>query len=196
MQKKREARADTIKRNSNHEDLNFKKRTFKRGEMSITCSIITVSDKGYRGEREDITGGVIEKMLAEYGFHIAGRSVVPDEKPLIKDAIVNACDTLRCDIVFTNGGTGLSPRDITPDVTKSLLDYEIQGIPEAMRHSGLKETPFAMLSRAVAGVRGSSIVINLPGSVKGARESLGAIIRVLEHAVSKLQGSTEECGKE
>jgi len=163
--------------------------------MEITCYIITISDRGYRGEREDKSGQTLQNLLSERGFKVVKKVIVPDEEPLITRVLLEACDTLKCNIVLTTGGTGLSPRDITPDVTKKLLDYEIPGITEAMRLEGLKSTPFAMLSRACAGVRGKSIVINLPGSVRGARESLLSVIDAFEHAVSKLLGSDEECGK-
>ncbi len=164
--------------------------------MAISFYIITVSDKGYRGEREDGTGNALKKIIKDRGFGISGYTIVPDERRLIKNAIIHASDDLKSDIVITAGGTGLSPRDITPDVTKKLVKYEIPGIPEAMRYHGMKKTMRAVLSRGIAGVRGQSIIINLPGSIKGAVESLEAVIEVLPHAVDKLKGSDEECGRE
>ena len=164
--------------------------------MKIKCSIITVSDKGYSGERIDETGKVLEDILRKMGFDILHYRIVPDEEKMIEEAVKEASDSLNCDIVLTNGGTGLSPRDITPDVTKKLLDYEIPGISEAMRFAGYKNTVRAILSRAVSGVRGKSIIINLPGSPRGAIESLEAIIDALPHAVEKVHGSTEDCAKD
>lgn len=164
--------------------------------MDISCYIITVSDKGYSGQREDKTGEIIGEILRDNGFTVRGRTIVPDEEKHITKALVEACDRLSCSIVITSGGTGVSPRDITPDVTGKLLDYEVPGIAEAMRCCGLQKTPFAMLSRARAGVRGKSLVVNLPGSIKGARESLLAVIDTFEHAVEKIHGSSEECGRE
>ena len=138
----------------------------------------------------------LESESFNLSFKYLGSFPVPDDEKMIERAIKEAVDHLNCDIVLTNGGTGLSPRDITPDVTKNLLDYEIPGISEAMRFEGYKKTVRAVLSRAVSGVRGRSIVINLPGSVKGATESLEAVVDALPHAVEKLHGSTEDCGNE
>lgn len=162
--------------------------------MGISFYIITVSDRGFKGEREDKTGKVLMDFIKKLGYSISGYTVVPDEKKSIKSAIIEGADKLKSDVVLTAGGTGLSPRDVTPDITKKLVEYEIPGIPEAMRHYGLKKTIHAVLSRGIAGVRKSSIIINLPGSPGGARESLEAIIDALPHAVEKLHGSEEECG--
>ena len=162
--------------------------------MDIKCFLLTISDRGFLGKRIDETGNALKKILKSKGFKISGYKLVPDEKKMIEEAIKEATDVLNFDIVITNGGTGLSPRDITPDVTKKLLDYEIPGIAEAMRSYGYKNTVRAVLSRSVAGVRDKSIVINLPGSIKGAIESLEAIIDALPHAIEKLHGSTEDCG--
>ncbi len=162
--------------------------------MGISFYIITVSDRGFKGEREDKTGRVLMDFIKKLGYSISGYTVVPDEKEAIKSAIIEGADKLKSDVVLTAGGTGLSPRDVTPDITKKLVEYEIPGIPEAMRHYGLKKTVRAVLSRGIAGVRKSSIIINLPGSPGGARESLEAIIDALPHAVEKLRGSEEECG--
>ncbi|RKX95692.1 MAG: molybdenum cofactor biosynthesis protein [Spirochaetes bacterium] len=164
--------------------------------MKIECAIITVSDRGFSGERIDKTGKAVENILRAKGFDIKKYSIVPDDEKMIEKEIKEAVDHLNCDIVLTNGGTGLSPKDITPDVTKNLIDYEIPGISEAMRFEGYKKTVRAVLSRAVSGVRGRSIVINLPGSVKGATESLEAVVDALPHAVEKLHGSTKDCGNE
>jgi len=163
--------------------------------MKIKCAIITVSDRGFSGERIDETGKAVENILKTKGFDTISYRIVPDEENMIENAIKEAADKFKCDIILTDGGTGLSPRDITPDVTKKLLDYEIPGISEAMRLEGYKKTVRAVLSRSISGVRGKSIIINLPGSVKGAIESLEAVIDALPHAVEKLHGSTEDCGE-
>jgi len=165
-------------------------------KMEYTCYIITVSDKGAEGKREDITGEEIARFLKKYGFRIIGKEIVPDDAHKIKNAILNGADLRGCNIVITNGGTGLSPRDLTPDVTKQLLDYEIPGIPEVIRIKGYEKTHRAVLSRGVCGVRGKTIVLNLPGSPGGAIESLEVVIDILEHAIEKLLGSEEECGRQ
>jgi len=160
--------------------------------MKYRVAIITVSDKGSKGEREDLSGKVIEEMVSPWAQIVSYR-IVPDEKEIIKEAILEASS--QADLVLTNGGTGLHPRDVTPDATREVIEKEIPGIAEAMRWEGYKKTKTAILSRAIAGVRGKSLIINLPGSPKAVRESLETIMDALPHAIDKLKGDPSECGR-
>lgn len=152
--------------------------------------ILTVSDKGFRGEREDTTHLAIREALKAGPFEVAAYEIVPDEPPLIKKVIRLWADREGLDLILTNGGTGLAPRDKTPEATRELLDKEVPGLAELMRLRGLEKTPMAALSRGLAGVRGKSLILNLPGSPKGARESLEAVLPVLPHALSLITGKT------
>jgi molybdopterin adenylyltransferase len=157
----------------------------------ITVAVLTLSDKGSRGEREDRGGPMIREIIEKIGASVRHYEVLPDEKELIKEKLIDY--SMKVDLIITTGGTGLSPRDVTPDATLEVIDREIPGIAEAMRMEGLKKTERAMLSRAVAGVRGASLIINLPGSPKAIREGLEAIVGVIPHAVEKIKGGTEDC---
>lgn len=156
----------------------------------ITVAIITLSDKGSRGEREDLSGPEIKEMIKGIGI-VQYYEVIPDEKELIKEKLIDY--SMKVDLIITTGGTGLSPRDVTPEATREVIDREVPGIAEAMRMEGLKKTSRAMLSRAVAGVRGKTLIINLPGSPKAIREGLEVVVGVIPHAVEKIKGSTEDC---
>ena len=156
--------------------------------MPYRAVILTISDSCAAGTRTDTSGPAIRAMLEKTGFSIRTMQTVPDEEAEISAAIVHACDVLRADLVVTTGGTGLSPRDVTPEATLAVLDREIRAIPVAMWVEGLKATPRAMLSRAVAGTRGHTLVLNLPGSEKAARENLGAVAATLDHALRMLAG--------
>ena len=153
----------------------------------IAVGILTISDTASRGGREDQSGAAIREMVAAIGAEVREYRIVPDEIPAIRAAICEWADELKLDLILTTGGTGLSPRDVTPEATREVLDREIPGMAEAMRLEGLKKTPRAMLSRALVGQRGRSLVVNLPGSAKGVRDSLGAIIDVVPHALEILQ---------
>ena len=151
--------------------------------MNYTAAVITVSDLGSRGLRTDTSGPAVCAMLSEAGFSVTYTAMVPDEAAQIRQELCTCADEKKIDLIITTGGTGLSPRDVTPEATLAVLEREIRAIPVAMWVEGLKITPRAMLSRAVAGVRGSSLIMNLPGSEKAARENLGAVIGALEHAL-------------
>jgi molybdenum cofactor synthesis domain-containing protein len=151
--------------------------------------VITVSDGVFHGTREDKSGPALVDLLRGGGFEASGPDVVPDEVERISEAIETAM-TRGADVVVTTGGTGLGPRDVTPQATASLIAYEVPGIGEEMRRAGAASTPMAALSRGIAGVRGQALVINVPGSVKGATESLAAVMPLLAHAVQLLHGDT------
>ncbi|MEW6244512.1 MAG: MogA/MoaB family molybdenum cofactor biosynthesis protein [Bacillota bacterium] len=160
----------------------------------MKAGILTASDKGARGEREDRSAHVIRELLTAVGFQVEDYQVVPDEYSIIKRMLVRMCmDGL--DLVVTTGGTGLGPRDVTPDATLSVVEKIVPGIGEAMRAASLAKTPHAVLSRAVAGVRGKTLIVNLPGSPVACRECLEVIVAALPHAVSVLRGEVSECSR-
>ena len=147
--------------------------------------VITISDGVAAGVREDVSGARVEERLAGLGFAVE-RRVVPDDRPAIEAALIEGA--ARHPLVVSTGGTGLTPRDVTPQATRAVIDYDVPGLSEAMRAHGRATTPLADLSRAVVGVRGRTLIVNLPGNPKGALESLDAIVRVLEHAIETLAG--------
>ena len=158
-------------------------------DNAISVGIITVSDKASRGERQDAGGPAVREVALGAGFATGDLAIVPDERDRIAEEIRRMADERQYDLVFTTGGTGLSPRDVTPQATLDVIDYQVPGLAEAMRAESLKQTPAAMTSRAVAGVRGRTLVVNLPGSPKGARECLEIILPALPHAVGVMRGS-------
>jgi len=159
----------------------------------ITVAVLTLSDKGSKGEREDSSGPLIQDMLKSINAEVRFYDILPDEKELIKKKLIEYSE--KVDLILTTGGTGLSPRDVTPEATLDIIDREVPGIAEAMRSEGLKKTSRAMLSRAVAGVRGTSLIINLPGSPKAVKENLQVIIEVIPHAIEKIKGDPSECAR-
>ena len=160
----------------------------------FTAGILTISDKGSRGERQDKSGEAIRKILSSMDVRIVNYGIVPDEKELIIEKLVKWADKDSLDAVITTGGTGLTPRDVTPEATLAVVDRIVPGFAEAMRAESLKKTPRAMLSRAVVGTRGKCLIINLPGSPKAVRECLEVILPALPHAVETLKGQSGECG--
>ena len=160
----------------------------------FTAGILTISDKGAVGERQDKSGDVIREILSGMGIHIVNYDIIPDEKELIVEKLVKWADEDALDVLITTGGTGLTPRDVTPEATLDVVDRIVPGFAEAMRVESLKKTPMAMLSRAVVGTRGKCLIINLPGSPRAVRECLEVILPVLPHAVETLKGQAGECG--
>ena len=159
----------------------------------FTVGILTISNKGWRGERQDTSGEAIRKILSGIDVHIMNYDIVPDEKELIAQKLVKWADEDDLDVIITTGGTGLSPTDVTPEATLSVVDRIVPGFAEAMRAESLKKTPMGVLSRAVAGTRGDCLIINLPGSPKAVRECLEPILPALPHAVETLKGQGGEC---
>ncbi|MCF0228559.1 MAG: MogA/MoaB family molybdenum cofactor biosynthesis protein [Parasporobacterium sp.] len=161
--------------------------------MGYSAAIITVSDKGYKGERRDTSGPMLKALAEEKGYSVEYTSIVPDEKELIEAELIKCSDSLGITLILTTGGTGFSPRDITPEATKAVIERETPGIPELMRMESMKITPRGCLSRSAAGIRGRSLIINLPGSEKAARENLMAVIDSLKHGLDMLcsEGSAE-----
>ena len=159
-------------------------------------AILTISDRGAKGEREDTSGPLIQEMVRNLPGEVVHYEIIPDEKEKIAEALKKSADRLKADLILTTGGTGLSPRDVTPDATLAVIDKEVPGFSEAMRAESLKKTPHAMISRAITGIRGTSLIVNLPGSPKSVRENLGVILPALPHALSKLKGDPSECAQE
>ena len=157
--------------------------------MAYTAAVITVSDKGYRGEREDTSGPALCRILKEHGYAVIYTALVPDEADLICPELKKCADELKVSLVLTTGGTGFSPRDITPEATRSVLERETPGIPEAMRAESMKITPRGCLSRSIAGIRGRTLIINLPGSEKAAKENFLAVIDPVGHGLEMLSSA-------
>jgi molybdopterin adenylyltransferase len=164
-----------------------------KGPKTYHIGILTLSDKGALGQRLDESGPVVRDILSTIGLvtHVAMR---PDDLDSIVSILIDWVDTAQLDLVVTTGGTGLTPRDVTPQATLRVIDYEIPGMAEVMRMQSLKKTPHAMLSRAIVGVRRQTMIVNLPGSPKAARENLEAVLPALPHALAKLAGDPSDCG--
>lgn len=164
--------------------------------MAYTAAVITVSDKGYRGERVDTSGPNLVEILKDKGFDVTYTSIIPDEMDAIKAELVKCADELKIALVLTTGGTGFSPRDITPEATMAVVERPTPGIPEAMRAESMRITPKGCLSRSAAGIRGRSLIINLPGSKKASQENILAVIDPVAHGLDMLysEGSAD-CAK-
>lgn len=154
--------------------------------MTLRFGILTVSDRSARGEREDASGPVLARLVRDRGWSVVRQALVPDEASAIRDLLISWADGGEMDVILTTGGTGFSPRDVTPEATRAVLDREAPGLAEAMRAASLQITPHAMLSRIVTGIRKNTLIINLPGSPKGAVENLQVVIPVFPHAVQLL----------
>jgi len=157
--------------------------------MSYTAAVITVSDKGYIGQREDTSGPNLCRILKEKGYELVHTSIVPDDNEMIKAELIKCCDELKINLILTTGGTGFSPRDITPEATMAVVERPTPGIPEAMRAESMRITPKGCLSRSAAGIRKQSLIINLPGSKKASEENILAVIGAVDHGLEMLLGS-------
>ena len=164
-------------------------------KFMYTVGIITSSDKGYKGEREDESGKLIKEIVERYNMKVERYVVLPDEKEELMNEMTNMADNLNLNFVLTTGGTGFSKRDVTPEATKAVIEREASGVAEAARYYSLSITKRAMLSRAVCGIRGETVIFNLPGSKKAVREELEYIIDSLIHGIDILLGSASECGE-
>lgn len=155
--------------------------------------ILTASDKGSQGLREDKSGKAIEEIMVNNGYEVAHYIVLPDDREILSKEMIKMCDDLHLDLILTTGGTGFSPRDWTPEATLDIIHRQTPGISEAMRYNSLKITPKGMLSRGVSGIRNSTLIINLPGSPKAVRENLECVIPALKHGLEILKGIASEC---
>jgi molybdenum cofactor synthesis domain-containing protein len=163
-------------------------------EKEVRAGVLTISDKASVGKREDESGDLVARMLAGEGFSVFRKEIIPDDPKKIEDTLVQWADSEGLGLIVTSGGTGLSPTDVTPQAMNKVIDYQVPGMAEAMRAESLKKTPHAMLSRAMVGVRGTCLIINLPGSPGGVKDNLSVVLPALRHALSKLGGDTSDCG--
>lgn len=160
----------------------------------IRTAIITLSDKGSKGEREDESGRVIRELITGIGAVVDQYEILPDEQTGIIEALKRMSDSGVIDLILTTGGTGVAPRDVTPEATRAVIERELPGMAEAMRAESLRKTPHAMISRAIAGIRKRTLIVNLPGSPRAARENLAVILPALTHAIEKIKGDPRDCG--
>ena len=167
--------------------------SIQHSTLSLTAAVITVSDKGSRGERVDTSGPALCGMLEQDGWDVIHTAIVPDEREEIMGQLIACADELGANLILTTGGTGFSMRDITPEATMAVIDRAVPGIPEAMRAASMQVTPLGMLSRAAAGLRNESLIINLPGSPKGAIENLAAVWAAIPHGIAKIKGDSADC---
>lgn len=162
----------------------------------IKAGVLTISDKGFRGQRRDKSGPLVAEMLTKAGYRVEKQGIVPDDHEKIAECLIEWTDKDGLRLVVTAGGTGVSPSDVTPEAMLKVITYQIPGMAEAMRASSLTKTPHAMLSRAMAGVRGNSLIINVPGSPDAAQENLTVILPALNHALAKIAGDRDDCAQE
>jgi molybdopterin adenylyltransferase len=159
---------------------------------TIHAAVITVSDKGYAGEREDTSGPLLSELLRQMGAEVVHQTIVPDEQAHITQALQALADEARVDLVVTTGGTGPAPRDVTPEATRSVIERDMPGLAEVLRFTGYQQTPLAVISRGVAGIRGRTLIVNLPGSPRAVREGMATLAPILPHAIQMLQGIDTE----
>ncbi|MBW1902689.1 MAG: MogA/MoaB family molybdenum cofactor biosynthesis protein [Deltaproteobacteria bacterium] len=162
-------------------------------DSGFKTGVLTISDKGSQGLREDESGEIVAAMLEAQGFPVLSREIIPDDRQQVVDTLIKWVDRNGLSLIITSGGTGLSPTDVTPQAMEEVIDFQVPGMAEAMRAASLKKTPHAMISRAMAGVRKTCLIINVPGSPKGAGENLSVVLPALNHALSKLAGDTSDC---
>ena len=167
--------------------------TVQNSAARYRAAIICASDRCFQGLRKDESSSIIAEMLSGQGYEIAATAVLPDEHEALRAAMAGIADEGRADLIITTGGTGLAPRDTTPEATAAVIDRAVPGIPEAMRAESMKITPHGMLSRGIAGIRKRTLIINLPGSPKAAQENLACVLPALDHALLVLTGGTQDC---
>lgn len=160
--------------------------------MTFRAGVVTVSDKGFAGQREDLSGPLLVKLLQEIGAEAVVHAIVPDEPEQIRETLVQYADEEAVDVVLTTGGTGLTPRDRTPEATLAVIDRQVPGLAEALRFEGHRKTPLAVISRGVAGIRGRTLIINLPGSPRAVREGMETLTPILPHAIRMVRGEDTE----
>lgn len=163
--------------------------------LPIRAGVVTVSDKGHSGERKDVSGPLLATLLQKIGAEVVHQRIVPDEQPKIERVLIEMADEERLDLIVTTGGSGLTPRDVTPEATLAVIEREAPGLAEVLRFEGYRKTPLAVLSRGVAGVRGKTLIVNLPGSPKAVREGMETLVSILPHAVKMVRGVDTEHGK-
>jgi molybdopterin adenylyltransferase len=161
--------------------------------MIIKAGVLTISDKGFKGQRKDESGPFVAEILTEAGYTVEKQSIVPDNVEKIVQCLIKWVDIFGLRFIVTTGGTGVSPTDVTPEAMLKVIKYQIPGMAEAMRAASLKKTPHAMISRAIAGVRRNSLIINLPGSPGGAKENLAVVLPAINHALDKIAGDQSDC---
>ena len=164
-------------------------------KLHPSVAILTLSDKGSRGEREDLSGKLLLKFCQALNWEVKHYEILPDEKDLIAEKLIFLADHLKVDLILTTGGTGIHPRDVTPDATSQVIEKEVPGIAEFIRFLSFQRTPLAALSRARAGIRAETLIINLPGSPKAIEEIFPHLTEIIEHAVRKIKGDTHECAR-
>lgn len=163
--------------------------------MELTAAVITISDKGSQGLREDTSGPALVGMLRDNGYSVVYTAIIPDDFDQIQQELIKCADELGVCLALTTGGTGFSRRDVTPEATEGVLEKRAPGIPEAMRAESLRITPMGCLSRETAGIRGQTLIINLPGSKKASTENFGAVIRAVKHGIETLRGVSQDCAR-
>jgi molybdopterin adenylyltransferase len=158
----------------------------------IRAGVVTVSDKGYAGKREDASGPLLADLLRNLGAEVVSQTIVPDERAEIERILTALADEARVDLVVTTGGTGPAPRDVTPEATQAVIEREVPGLAEVLRFEGYRKTPLAVISRGVAGIRGRTLIVNLPGSPRAVREGMETLASVLPHTIKMMQGVDTE----
>jgi len=159
---------------------------------TIRAAVVTISDKGYTGQRDDVSGPVLADLVREMGAEVVRRTIVPDERDEIVRLMVSLTDELGVDLVLTTGGTGVTPRDVTPEATRAVIDREMPGLAEVLRFEGYRQTPLAVISRGVAGIRGQTLIVNLPGSPNAVHEGMETLSPILPHAIQMIRGEDTE----
>ncbi|MEG0829350.1 MAG: MogA/MoaB family molybdenum cofactor biosynthesis protein [Anaerovoracaceae bacterium] len=163
--------------------------------MKYTAAVITMSDKGSKGQRKDTSGPAVQEILRAEGWEVVYNNMIPDDMETIKNELIKCTDGKDIWLIVTTGGTGFSRRDVTPEATQAVIERQVAGIPQAMRAESMRITPMGMLSRAEAGIRGGSLIINLPGSEKAAKECLAAVIKPIKHGIDVLRGESHDCAR-